>query len=688
MKALFQQLPLAAAVLPEPEELSSLDLAGVQKIQRELLVPNNAVLVVVGAVEPAPVFRQVMAKFGALVASPLTPTVPAEDPAMRVKKIEGRDYLDIKTVQVDVTFEAPGLCDPDAAAAILWETALGDANDNWLQRFEQEFPGVRNTRLRYQPMQGRGTFSIGFESQDPAVDQTVATLLARLADLHQTRVEGAELQRLINVQRTRISTLHETRMGLAIELASAELAQSCLSATGVLTALRRVTGDDMARVARRIFSESRYAIHLALPLACREATPGEAVSKTLGNGMRLAIKPSVGGDLAAIAFQAAVPVASEAGGARYAAAAQLFEHLLGQGAVRAELDQIGAGLTVVHRPHNLFVIGSAERRHLPALARLMTRLLVQDPWSEGALARAREVVSGRVSEYKEVIYLQVVEALGRELFEGLPVMGLLPDEPTVRAIGGTELQDLRRALFAAANLNCVITGNVDLPTVAKDIEPLLAALPGGKRLPGLEVPARLIAGFPGAREVEVTLPNRHRSGFIAFAYRFPTVGSLAANPATAREFAGISVVFHLLTWSRNGLVVQALREKSLLEDVVALQLSNSPEAGWMFAVFQVPHDRLAEARAVVGKVLASLNSVAVVEGMISAAARTVRSHFLATMERTADRAAVLASFMGVGFEITDPTRFRELYRQVTVADVKTVIDKYCRNHLLLVVSTR
>lgn len=685
---LFPGTPIANAIWPDEADFGRVTLAQVQEFLGRAFVPNNAVLVVVGDVDPASVFKESMDTFGSLTALPLPKAKPVDRQPLETKRREEIEFLDIKSSQVLVAFEAPGVEDPDMAAATLWDMALGGANDAWLERdFAGQYPSLRRLQVHYRPLPGKGLFTIGFESSDPEVDRILSALLTYLSTLHLQPPRGDGLDRLVTIRETHENTLTERRLDLAFQLGQAELTRSYTLAQGLLPALHRVTPPDMSRVAREVFGGSPVVMQVAHPLTCQLKTASTSRMATLPNGLRLLVKPYAGSEVAAVSFFARTgPGPDGKTGHANLLAEMLSEAYSPKSDKRAfsrQLDLIGGDLTVEAGPNGLFIGGFAEKNQLQKLLAIATRLVADPPLNpplfEGARTRLAQELEDQLAFPGTHLFLGFMQ-------KAFPADALPNLLSSTDSLTGLTLDDLKRyhaTWMVPGNLSCVIVGNFDPDEVASQAARLLGELPTAPVPASAPLPPAFVGPLTAPESIDLTVQDQTGSGWLAFGYRMPPVASNWDKPETRADFVANMVIFHLLSWSRNGLIQRELIDKGLANEVSNLMYTTLGEAGWVFCGMRCAKEKLPEARAALQKLLEGLPQVNVSQENIKSAQATSRLYFARTMERSADQAKFLVSFLGAGVSESFFDEIEALYKDVTIDQVKAAAQRTFKNPVIL-----
>jgi zinc protease len=264
----FKAHPYRWPIVGWMEDLRRVAATDLRRFYDTYYVPNNALLVVVGAVEAGQVLRQVRAHFGALPRGADPPPVQAVEPPqagerrLLIRKPGARAPL------VAIAYHVPTAASPDAPALEVLSTLLSAGRTSRLYR-----DLVRQRQLAL----GAGGDYV-YHSRDPNLFWLWATvrpeaspeaveqaLLAELARLAQEPVPEEELARVKNQIEAAFVWRQDSVHARASTLARFELAGSWRQAEAFVPLIRAVTAADVQRVAQTHFAADRKNVGVLVP---------------------------------------------------------------------------------------------------------------------------------------------------------------------------------------------------------------------------------------------------------------------------------------------------------------------------------------------------------------------------------------------------------------------------------------
>ena len=330
--------------------------------------PANAVLVVVGDMDPGVTLRLVEQHFGALEAGGASSEIRTLEPRQTgPKRVEVRRPG--PHAEVLIAYRAPALAEADFPALVLFDALLGGAKG---LRFTSDYAVPSDTRLRratvgaglardatsdWQASRYPYVYLIGAEAATGADLQALESALLRAVESAAgTEWSDAEILAALQGIRRGMSLDHDTLAGRAHQLAFFEVSGSHRHLLELPEQLARVTREDLARFAARRLQPAQAtvgwfvptdAVPEAPPASPREGLkeepfeahgpeppalgppPAGPVTFRLDNGLEVSVAPSPASEL--VALTARIDAGSVYDGATPGLSALAVEHLAAPG---------------------------------------------------------------------------------------------------------------------------------------------------------------------------------------------------------------------------------------------------------------------------------------------------------------------------------------------------------------------
>ncbi len=266
--AAFKAHPYGWPIIGWASDIEQLDVETARQFYQSYYSPNNAVLVVVGSFDPPSLLKQIRREFDYIPRGSESPSLQAKEPSQRgerrifVKKEAQLPY-------VGVAYHVPNVGSPDAYALEVLAEVLGGGRSG---RLRQEL--VEKRQLALSADAGYSLISADPElftlSAQPTQGVSAEVSEKALYEvLERIKTEGIGEEELKRVKR-RISAQHvmqlDSQFFRALLLGRAETIGSWRLVTEFLPNIRKVTSEDIQRVAQTYLTEENRTVGFLVPL--------------------------------------------------------------------------------------------------------------------------------------------------------------------------------------------------------------------------------------------------------------------------------------------------------------------------------------------------------------------------------------------------------------------------------------
>jgi len=287
---LFEQLS-AQALVANParhpiigwaDDLHTMQASDLRRWYQMWYAPNNATLVIVGAVKPEHVFRMAEKHFGVLPKRPIPNIVPRQEPeplGLKRFTVHRPSELSYLAMAWQVPRLSPNQAQTDAPALAMLAAVLDGLESSRLPKtLVREQKSASSVNMDYD-MLGRGAalFTItAVPAAGVAVTDMEMAIRKQLAQLVKHGVSDSELQRLRTQMRASRVYEKDSLFGQAMNLGRlASLGFDWRQEDTLLEQLLAVTSADIQRVAQRYLVDQRLTVGVLLP----EKTTTVAIAK-------------------------------------------------------------------------------------------------------------------------------------------------------------------------------------------------------------------------------------------------------------------------------------------------------------------------------------------------------------------------------------------------------------------------
>ena len=268
LEALFKGTPYEHDALGTRPSFGQTTAAMLQQFHNSWYTPNNAILIIVGDVEPAPAMEQVKRLFGDIPSK----TLPARRP-FRFESVQPQTIkldTDLAHAMAVLAFRLPGSDSSDYAAVQILSDVLSSERGKLYQLVPEGKALAASFDYEGLPQSGLGFAGVEFPagSDAQALLKQMQTILSTLATkgVDPDLVEGAKRKELTNEELQRNSVT-----GLAEEWSQAVAVEGRQSPDEDIEAIRRVTVADVNRVARQFLDQDHAITAILTPQASGKA---------------------------------------------------------------------------------------------------------------------------------------------------------------------------------------------------------------------------------------------------------------------------------------------------------------------------------------------------------------------------------------------------------------------------------
>lgn len=263
----FTRHPYGQPTIGWMDDIAALTLDDCLAFYRTWYAPNNATLVVAGAIDAPTLIERVTAAYGHLAPQPIPAVAPISEPRQtEIRRLER--HLPLSADRLVMGYHAPAATDPSAAALEVLNEALFEGDSSRLQRalvtdgelaagFYAFVPAFREPGL-YE-------VSVDLRPGTPAeaAEEVVLDTFARVAA---DGLRPDELEKARNRLETRfyrqLQTVQQRAAGLGYWAITAD---DCYELFVATERLRAVTADDVVRVARETLRPDNRTVVVGRP---------------------------------------------------------------------------------------------------------------------------------------------------------------------------------------------------------------------------------------------------------------------------------------------------------------------------------------------------------------------------------------------------------------------------------------
>jgi zinc protease len=245
--------------------------------------PRNMCLVVVGDVDAQEVVKKAERLFEADLNQGPDPRAPRPLEPLQAELRVAIDTQDIQETHLNLAWPGTALHDEDTPALDVLSVLLGSGESSRLYaRVKRDRQLVADTYAYAYTPQDRGIIMVGGQIQGPNVQAGLHAVLKETLRLCHEKADPAEIEKARTILLSDAVYSKETVQGIARKLGYFELVAGGVDfEAAYYDAIRRVTAEDVRRVAQRYLVDERLTVAALMPTAHKAALDEAAVRATV-----------------------------------------------------------------------------------------------------------------------------------------------------------------------------------------------------------------------------------------------------------------------------------------------------------------------------------------------------------------------------------------------------------------------
>jgi zinc protease len=247
---------------PTPESIQKLDVPALANFRDNYLVPNNAVLIVLGDLPPrADLLKMLTAQFGdwpkhAVPAAPMPP-IPSPRKSLTLVDRPGSVQADVHVGRLGITRSSP-----DYFPLSVGSTILGGGTSSRLFNDIREKQGYAySVYSHHMPLKDAGVFSAAMQVRNEVMAPALTSMLTELSDMAKKPVTASELSDVKNYLSGTFVLRLQTQDGIAAQLAIVKTMGLPIDyLEQYTTRIRSVEPDQIQSAAKKMIAPDQSAI--------------------------------------------------------------------------------------------------------------------------------------------------------------------------------------------------------------------------------------------------------------------------------------------------------------------------------------------------------------------------------------------------------------------------------------------
>jgi zinc protease len=471
----YTKSPYRYTVIGYPDVFNELKTGHITGYYQEKYVPNNVFFVVVGDVKNAEVVEQIKTAYAKSKSKPLPPAVLPDEPRQTAPR-EVVEEAPIELGHFHFGWHIPDIRDPDIPALDVLAVLLGSGRSSRLFVEVREKQELVNSADAWTYNPGNpGLFGMSAVVDADKFEKARDAMLKEVEKLKAKPVAKAELGKAVKQYISATLATRKTMQGQAQDLGGNWLAASDLNfSERYLAAVKRLTPNDLQRVARQYLTTENRTLYALLPngsapkreIEAAKSTENAIQKFTLPNGLRLLVKedhrlPFV--EFRAV-FQGGVLAETPADNG----ITQLLTKMLMQGTkkrsaedIAREIESVGGSIDTYGGNNSFGVNLEVLNSDFAAALDVFADVILNPVFPVDALEREKQIQLAGIRARKDDLLKSASVAMRRTLYGdsgyGLDSLG---SDDSVAKIKVADLKSMHGRLTGATNCVIAIYGDV------------------------------------------------------------------------------------------------------------------------------------------------------------------------------------------------------------------------------------
>ena len=463
---------------------------------RARYVPNNLVVIVVGAFDPAAAREAIARHFGAVPRARLAP-IPVPGEPLQLAARERHLFEAVQLTRAEIGWQIPGLAHPDAPALDVLAAVLGGGDSSILwQAIREKANLVHSIDAQAWNPGTAGLFLISFTCDAGKREATHLAIERELAHRATTGFTPWQLAKAVRQAVVGEINTRKTMSGQASRLGLAEVVVGDLDyGRTYFERLRKLTPADLRRVLRGYLVPERRTTVSMNPASAQLVEPppagrsgaatGGFETSVLASGARLLLQsdrhlPNL--HLRLLFLGGPVYEPAGARGATELLATMLTKDTKRRSAaeVARRIEEVGGSFYPFAGNNSFGLAVEVLPADLPCALELLADAVLTPAFKRTTFATERDAQLASLQEDADDVVTFGQKRLRRLFFGAHPfAVDAHGDEASLRTLGTSDLEQLYRRLVVAGNAVLAVAGDVEPRAAAPRLRRFLARLPSG-----------------------------------------------------------------------------------------------------------------------------------------------------------------------------------------------------------------
>ncbi|MBR1680320.1 insulinase family protein, partial [bacterium] len=652
--------------------------------------PENMVTVIVGDVNPDETAKKVQKAFST-DAKKLEKHSYKKEPPITSQRVK-EEKFDCNSGYMMIGFRGTNAVHKDEFALDILAAILGDGRSSrFYQNIKEEQQLANSIGASNGSFLDDGVFYISTNFQPENKEKLKQAIFNEIYKVQKYGVTDEEVQKAKNIIERDTHYSRESVSNIATEMGyTVVVTGDPKNYDDYLEGIKKVTSEDVNRVARKYLGENKSAISIVMPenyvepSKCEKQITNHNVKLVksayntdkyiLDTGATLLVNKHQNNDIVAFAIRAR-------GG-------EFFEKLCGTANMMAStmmkgtkkysqtelakiLDESGIKISPSSSSDDFILNVVTTKQQLPLTMDLLNEVVNNALFDNGEVEKARKLMAENIKSSRDIPFKRAMEEYTSEIYAGSIYSNSTKTlEKTLPKITRSNIIDYYQTIFYPQNLVISVNGDVDEQYIINEMSEIFNGKKGQKFLFANhknDIPKRTTIK-------KITTPIKDlQTSWILIGWQTDGVQNL-------KDYATLQVIDSFMGTGMSSRLFIQLREKRGLAYQVGSSFSPNVLRGKYTLYIGTNPDKVNTSIENLMKQIEILKRETVSEKELQDAKDQLIGHFVLALETNLDKAGALAMYEVTdrGFDFVE--KYTKLIQDVTAEDVKRVANKYFINN--------
>ena len=656
--------------------------------------PENMITIVVGDVEPDETAKKVQHAF-TISPRKLEKHCYKKEPLITTQRIK-EEKFDCNSAYMMIGFRGTNAVHKDEFALDILATILGDGRSSrFYQNIKEQKQLTNSIGASNGSFKDDGIFYISANFEPQNKENLKKAIFDEIKNVQQYGVTEAEVEKAKNIIERDTHYSRESISNIAMEMGyTVTITGDDKNYNGYLDSIKKVTAEDVNRVARKYLGENKSAVSIVMPKTyvetkqckCEEQqkkynaklikTAYNTNKYILDTGSTLLINKNNTNDIVAFAIRARGGEFFE----KICGTANIMSSTMMKGTKKYSqielakvLDESGIKISPASSPDDYILNIVTTKQQIPLTMELLNEIVNNATFDDTEIEKTRKLMAENIKSSRDVPIKRAMEEYNSEIFAGSLYSNTTKQlEKALPKIKKSDILDYYKTIFYPQNLIISVNGDVDEQYIINQMSEIFNSKQG-KKFTFAEhkndIPKRTTIK-------KITTPIKDlQTAWIFIGWQTDGVQNL-------KDYATLQVIDSFLGTGMSSRLFVRLREQQGLAYQIGSGFSPNVLRGKFTLYIGTNPKNVNKSIDNMLKQINILKKERVSEKELQEAKDQLIGHFVMALETNLDKAGALAMYEVTdrGFDFVE--KYTKLIQEVTAEDVKRVANKYFVNNYI------